>query len=96
MTAVSLPHRPLPRSRIGASAGGVDVLMKLVSSLPEDLPHALCIVLHLPPTGRSMLGPILSRPPSDAVSRWGIVTESALAIRRPLPRNSRPAQAKVR
>jgi two-component system chemotaxis response regulator CheB len=59
---------------VGASAGGVDVLMKLVSALPEDLPHALCIVLHVPPAGRSMLGPILGRQtrlpvitPTDAV-----------------------------
>jgi two-component system chemotaxis response regulator CheB len=46
---------------IGASAGGVDVLVKLVSALPADLPHAVCIVLHVPPAGRSMLGTILGR-----------------------------------
>ena len=46
---------------IGASAGGVDVLVKLVSALPRDLPHAICIVLHVPPTSRSMLGAILAR-----------------------------------
>jgi two-component system chemotaxis response regulator CheB len=46
---------------IGASAGGVDVLLKLVSALPQDLPHAVCIVLHLQPAGRSLLGTILAR-----------------------------------
>jgi two-component system, chemotaxis family, protein-glutamate methylesterase/glutaminase len=46
---------------IGASAGGVDVLVKVVSALPADLPHAVCIVLHVPSSGRSMLGTILGR-----------------------------------
>lgn len=46
---------------IGASAGGVDTLTKLVGGLPNDLPAALFVVLHFPPTCRSYLSAILSR-----------------------------------
>ena len=46
---------------IGASAGGVDALLALVRRLPADLDAALCIVLHVPATGRSVLAPILAR-----------------------------------
>jgi two-component system, chemotaxis family, protein-glutamate methylesterase/glutaminase len=46
---------------VGASAGGVDALIRLVRPLPADLPAALCVVLHVPATGRSLLAPILQR-----------------------------------
>jgi two-component system, chemotaxis family, protein-glutamate methylesterase/glutaminase len=46
---------------VGASAGGVDALIRIVRTLPADLPAALCIVLHVPATGRSLLAPILDR-----------------------------------
>src|SRR3954452_6353984 len=46
---------------IGASAGGVDALKELCSTLPPDLPAAVCIVLHLPEEGRSILPSILQR-----------------------------------
>jgi two-component system chemotaxis response regulator CheB len=46
---------------IGASAGGVDALIRLVRQLPGDLPAAVCVVLHLPSSGRSLLAPILGR-----------------------------------
>ncbi|HWM10121.1 MAG TPA: chemotaxis protein CheB [Solirubrobacteraceae bacterium] len=46
---------------IGASAGGVDALTRIVSHLPGDMPAALLIVLHVPATGRSLLAPILDR-----------------------------------
>ncbi|KYF81735.1 hypothetical protein BE11_12250 [Sorangium cellulosum] len=46
---------------IGASAGGVEVLMALIGGLPSDLPASLFVVLHLPPTARSMLPQILER-----------------------------------
>jgi two-component system, chemotaxis family, protein-glutamate methylesterase/glutaminase len=46
---------------VGGSAGGIDVLTRLVSALPADFPHAMCVVQHIPPTGRSMLGVILGR-----------------------------------
>ena len=46
---------------IGASAGGVETLIKLCHSLPIDLQAVVLIVLHTPPAGRSLLPEILSR-----------------------------------
>ena len=46
---------------IGASAGGVQALTKLIAGLPEDLPSAVFIVLHIPADAPSLLPSILSR-----------------------------------
>jgi two-component system chemotaxis response regulator CheB len=46
---------------IGASAGGVGVLKRLVADLPPDLPAAICIVLHMSPSSPSALAGILER-----------------------------------
>jgi two-component system chemotaxis response regulator CheB len=46
---------------VAASAGGVEALQALVEHLPADLDAALCVVLHIPSTGRSLLAPILNR-----------------------------------
>lgn len=46
---------------IGASAGGVEALTKLVASLPADLPAAIFVVLHVSPEGTSVLPRILNR-----------------------------------
>ena len=46
---------------IGASAGGVEVLTRVVKGLPADLQAAVCIVLHIAPGSPSMLGHILDR-----------------------------------
>src|SRR5690349_16302820 len=46
---------------IGASAGGVEALMRLTASLPEDLPASLFIVQHLSATRPSFLAEILDR-----------------------------------
>lgn len=46
---------------IGASAGGVEALSKLVCHLPADLPAALLIVQHFPAESTSILPKILNR-----------------------------------
>ena len=46
---------------VGASAGGVTALSTLVASLPQDLPAAVLIVLHIPTDSRSLLPTILAR-----------------------------------
>ena len=46
---------------VGASAGGVQALTKLVTGLPSDLPAAVVIVLHVAPDVPSYLPAILSR-----------------------------------
>ena len=46
---------------VGASSGGVEVLTKLVEGLPEDLPAAVFIVLHVRPDAPSRLPTILNR-----------------------------------
>ncbi|HWK29524.1 MAG TPA: chemotaxis protein CheB [Solirubrobacter sp.] len=56
-----MPRLPSHVIAVAASAGGVEALRAVVAALPEDLDAAVCIVLHIPPTGRSLLAPILAR-----------------------------------
>lgn len=46
---------------VGASAGGVEALSRLVSQFPRDLPAAVLVVLHLGTGHRSALPQLLSR-----------------------------------
>jgi len=46
---------------IGASAGGMGALEKLVAGLPADLPAAVFVVWHLSPGVRTVLPSVLSR-----------------------------------
>jgi two-component system, chemotaxis family, protein-glutamate methylesterase/glutaminase len=46
---------------IGASAGGVEALRSLVAGLPPELPAAVFVVLHVLPSGTSLLSQILAR-----------------------------------
>ena len=39
----------------------MEALRTLVADLPADLDAAVCIVLHIPPSGKSLLAPILAR-----------------------------------
>jgi two-component system chemotaxis response regulator CheB len=65
---VEVTDVPRPRSYaapdlvvIGASAGGVETLKRVVASLPADLPAAVCVVLHIAPDSPSLLAKILAR-----------------------------------
>jgi two-component system, chemotaxis family, protein-glutamate methylesterase/glutaminase len=46
---------------IGASAGGVEALTQIIRQLPGTLGAAVFVVLHVPPTGTSVLPQILER-----------------------------------
>jgi two-component system, chemotaxis family, protein-glutamate methylesterase/glutaminase len=46
---------------IGASAGGVEAISRVVSRLPADLPASIFITIHFPPQGISVLPRILAR-----------------------------------
>jgi two-component system chemotaxis response regulator CheB len=46
---------------VGASAGGVEALTQVISSLPLELPASVFVVLHLAPGGYSVLAAILDR-----------------------------------
>lgn len=46
---------------IGASAGGVQALTDAAASLPPDLPFAVLMAIHMPPTAPSVLAQIVNR-----------------------------------
>ena len=46
---------------LGASAGGVTALSRVVAGLPADFPAAVFVVLHIAPHGKSAMPAILSR-----------------------------------
>jgi two-component system, chemotaxis family, protein-glutamate methylesterase/glutaminase len=46
---------------IGASAGGIEVLLDLVAKLPRDLPASVFVVVHTQPDRESVLPELLSR-----------------------------------
>ena len=53
---------------IGASAGGVDALSKLLAALPTDLPAAVYIIMHVPANPPSILHTIL-----QSRTRWPVL-----------------------
>jgi two-component system, chemotaxis family, protein-glutamate methylesterase/glutaminase len=65
MTNVSEPAPDGPRAPsvvvAGASAGGVEALVELARTLPADFPYPVLVVLHISPSGTSVLPAILGR-----------------------------------
>ena len=47
---------------IGASAGGVEPLQKIMRALPADLQAAIFVVMHLSPSSPSVLPTLLRAP----------------------------------
>lgn len=57
-----MPQQRSPEHRvivIGTSAGAVEAITRPVRELPADLPAAVCVVLHFPANGTSVLPRIL-------------------------------------
>src|SRR5262252_1373497 len=56
---------------VGASAGGLDAVSRLVRVFPSDMPAAVFVVIHVAPSATSALASILDRagplPASQAV-----------------------------
>jgi len=46
---------------IGASAGGIEPLGKIIQGVPADLPAAICAVVHIPPTRDSLIDQVIGR-----------------------------------
>jgi two-component system chemotaxis response regulator CheB len=65
---------------VAASAGGVEALTSLARGLPADLPVALLVVLHFPPTATSRLPEILSRagPLEAETARHGQIARAGM------------------
>jgi two-component system chemotaxis response regulator CheB len=70
----ALPERVVG---IAASAGGVEAIRHVVAALPADFPGAVCVTLHIPATGRSLLAPILDR----ASAMLAVVASEGLPLR---------------
>jgi len=61
-----MPRTPIENTHdivvIGASAGGVDAVRRLLRGLPRDLPAAVFVVIHLDPSHDSQLATLFERP----------------------------------
>lgn len=62
---------------VGASAGGVDAVPRLIASLPADLPASVFVVLHIPALGPDLLAEIVTRRATLKVSN-GVDSEKIL------------------
>ncbi|MGY1689380.1 chemotaxis protein CheB [Geodermatophilus sp. SYSU D01105] len=71
---------------VGASAGGLPPLQELVAALPEDLPAAVLVVLHLPSTADSHLSRLLARSgrlPARQAEEGERLTPGTILVARP-------------
>jgi len=60
--------RPPGVVALGASAGGIDALQRIVAALPVDFGLAVVVVLHIPAASRSLLADIIGRKTTLSVS----------------------------
>jgi two-component system chemotaxis response regulator CheB len=71
---------------IGASAGGVETLRRVVAGLPEGLEAAVCVVVHIAPAGPSALAHILTRAgplDCDQATDGDALTRGKILVARP-------------
>jgi len=78
----------MPRSLIviGASAGGVRVLLEIVAGLEADIPAAIMVVVHLPPYHRTQLPELLSKAgplPASAAQHGELIREGHIYVAPP-------------
>lgn len=59
---------PFPVAGIGASAGGLEAIIRLLKNLPDNTGMAFIIIQHLEPTHKSMLADILTQSAAMPVS----------------------------
>jgi len=60
-TAGAPPDRPCPVVGVGASAGGLEALIRLFDAMPADSGLAFLVVMHLDPTRESGLTQLLGQ-----------------------------------
>src|SRR3954464_3980087 len=77
-SAVERPDATVPVVGIGASAGGLDAFLELLTNLPADTGLAFVLVQHLQPNHESQLAEILSRATRMPVAQAtdGLLTEA--------------------
>ncbi len=61
LALASQVKRSFPVAGIGASAGGLDAIQKLLTNLPQDTGLAFVVIQHLAANQESMLPEILAR-----------------------------------
>ncbi len=60
-TLTHFPNAAFDVVAIGASAGGLTALSKILAAMPADFPAAILVVQHLDPRHRSLMAQILNR-----------------------------------
>src|SRR5215208_3314309 len=58
MSHAGVPSRVIG---IGSSAGGHEALMRVLAGIPAELPHAICVTLHVSATSEGRLASVLDR-----------------------------------
>lgn len=56
----SLPSTPHPAVAIGASVGAIEALSGILPKLPADYPFAVFVVVHVPPSKKTLLADLFA------------------------------------